>query len=124
MDQLDLWWQQLVDTISHDRMSLTATDFHQHPWSGDDTPNLISRILYKGGVPIFIDVFHADADPAVVADLMPPERPTGASAGATHWMYQVHSRPAFFLIDKAGTVRHCTGKDSELREWIRQLLGE
>ncbi len=65
-----------------------------------------------------------DADPALVADLMPVERPAGAAAGATHWMYQVHTRPAFFLIDKAGKVRHCTGKDAELREWIQRLLGE
>ena len=65
-----------------------------------------------------------DADPAVVADLMPQERPSGASAGATHWMSQVHARPAFFVIDKAGTVRHCTGRDIELREWIQRLLDE
>jgi hypothetical protein len=65
-----------------------------------------------------------DADPALVADLMPAERPAGAAAGATHWMYQVHTRPAFFLIDKAGKVRHCTGKDVELSEWIQRLLGE
>jgi len=65
-----------------------------------------------------------DADPSLVADLMPAERPAGAGAGATHWMYQVHTRPAFFLIDKAGTVRHCTGNDTELREWVERLLGE
>lgn len=65
-----------------------------------------------------------DADPALVADLMPVERPAGAGAGATHWMYQVHTRPAFFLIDKAGVVRHCTGSDAELREWIEQLVDE
>lgn len=65
-----------------------------------------------------------DADPAVVADLMPAERRVEASAGATHWMYQVHQRPAFFLIDKAGIVRYCTGDDTELREWIERLLDE
>jgi len=65
-----------------------------------------------------------DADPALVADLMPVERPAGAGAGATHWMYQVHTRPAFFLIDKAGTVRHCTGSDAELRDWIDRLVDE
>ena len=65
-----------------------------------------------------------DADTAVVADLMPAERPAGAGAGATHWMYQVHERPAFFLIDKAGIVRHGTGADTELRDWIERLLDE
>ncbi|UCD52741.1 MAG: hypothetical protein JSW27_08900 [Phycisphaerales bacterium] len=65
-----------------------------------------------------------DADPALVADLMPAERPSGANGGATHWMYQVHTRPVFFLIDKTGKVRHCTGKDAELREWIQRLLKE
>ena len=65
-----------------------------------------------------------DADPALVADLMPAERPAGAGAGATHWMYQVHTRPAFYLIDRAGVVRHCTGSDAELGTWIEQLLAE
>ena len=55
---------------------------------------------------------------------MPAERPAGANGGATHWMYQVHTRPVFFLIDKAGQVRHCTNKDAELRERIERLLGE
>ena len=65
-----------------------------------------------------------DGDPALVADLMPPERPAGARGGATHWLYQVHSRPAFFLIDKAGKVRHCTGEARRLNEWIESLLNE
>jgi len=65
-----------------------------------------------------------DADTSAVADLMPAERPAGAGAGATHWMYQVHERPAFFLIDKAGVVRYCTGRDTELRAWIERLLDE
>ena len=65
-----------------------------------------------------------DADPALVADLMAGGRPTGGAAGATHWMYQVHTRPMFFLIDKAGVVRHCTANAGELREWIERLLGE
>jgi hypothetical protein len=65
-----------------------------------------------------------DADTTAVADLMPAERPAGAAAGATHWMYQVHQRPAFYLIDKEGIVRYCTGDDTELRDWIERLLDE
>jgi len=65
-----------------------------------------------------------DGDPALVADLMPPERPAGAAAGATRWLYQVHSQPAFFLIDKAGKVRHCAGDAGRLNGWIESLLDE
>ncbi|MHC4518787.1 MAG: hypothetical protein ACYTAS_09390 [Planctomycetota bacterium] len=65
-----------------------------------------------------------DTEPALVADLMPVERPTAAAAGATHWMYQVHTRPAFFLIDKTGIVQHVTAAELELRQWIRRLLDE
>jgi hypothetical protein len=65
-----------------------------------------------------------DADPTLVADLMPPGRPPGATAGATHWLYQVHEQPASFLIDKKGIVRHCTAKESALRDWIERLLDE
>jgi hypothetical protein len=39
-------------------------------------------------------------------------------------MYHVHTRPAFFLIDKTGRVRHCTDQDAELRGRIRRLLDE
>ncbi len=65
-----------------------------------------------------------DSDPALVADLMPPGRPPGVAAGATHWLYQVHERPASFLIDKKGIVRHLTAKENNLREWIVELLEE
>lgn len=65
-----------------------------------------------------------DADPDLVADLMPPERPTVAASGATHWMYRVHARPAFFLIDKTGIVRHATTTELELRQWMQCLLDE
>jgi hypothetical protein len=74
-----------------------------------------------GGAPI---AGFLDADPVLVADLMQPERPRGATSGATHWLYQVHARPAFFLIDKTGTVRHCTGNAGELNERIESLLDE
>lgn len=65
-----------------------------------------------------------DSDPDLVADLMPPGRPPGVTAGATHWLYQVHERPASFLIDKKGIVRHCTERDSALRDWVEKLLDE
>jgi hypothetical protein len=65
-----------------------------------------------------------DHHPAVIADLMSPERPTAAAAGATHWMYQVHSRPMFFLVDKKGVVRRATATASALAEWIPRLLHE
>ncbi len=65
-----------------------------------------------------------DSDPDLVADLMPPGRPPGVTAGATHWLYQVHKRPASFLIDKKGIVRHCAERDSELRDWVERLLNE
>lgn len=65
-----------------------------------------------------------DSDPDLVADLMPPGRPPGVTAGATHWLYQVHERPASFLIDKKGIVRHCAERDSELRGWVERLLNE
>lgn len=65
-----------------------------------------------------------DSDPALVADLMPPGRPPGVAAGATHWLYQVHERPASFLIDKKGIVRYLTAKENNLREWIVELLEE
>jgi hypothetical protein len=74
-----------------------------------------------GGAPI---AGFLDADPALVADLMPPGRPPGVAAGATHWLYQVHERPASFLIDKTGIVRHLTAKEGDLREWIVELLEE
>ncbi len=61
-----------------------------------------------------------DSDPDLVADLMPPGRPPGVTAGATHWLYQVHERPASFLIDKKGIVRHCAERDSELRRLGRE----
>ncbi len=65
-----------------------------------------------------------DADPDLVADLMPPGQPPGVSAGATHWLYQVHERPASFLIDKKGIVRYCVAKESDLRDKIERLLQE
>lgn len=65
-----------------------------------------------------------DSDPALVADLMPAGRPPGVAAGATHWLYQVHARPASFLIDKKGIVRHLTLKEDDLRDRIEELLGE
>ena len=65
-----------------------------------------------------------DSDPALVADLMPPGRPPGVAAGATHWLYQVHERPASFLVDKKGIVRYLTPKENNLREWIVKLLEE
>ncbi len=65
-----------------------------------------------------------DADPVLVADLMPPGRPPGVAAGATHWLYQVHERPASFLIDKKGIVRYLTPNENNLREWIVELLEE
>lgn len=65
-----------------------------------------------------------DADPVLVADLMPPGRPPGVAAGATHWLYQVHERPASFLIDKKGIVRYLTPNENNLRAWIVELLEE
>ena len=65
-----------------------------------------------------------DSDPALVADLMAVERPAGATGGATHWLYQVHSRPAFYLIDKAGTVRYCTNEIGQVNRWVDLLLDE
>jgi len=65
-----------------------------------------------------------DSDPVLVADLMPPGRPPGVAAGATHWLYQVHERPVSFLIDKKGVVRHLTAKESDLRDRIEELLDE
>jgi len=74
-----------------------------------------------GGAPI---AGFLDGDPALVADLMAQERPAGAAGGATHWLYQVHSRPAFFLIDKAGKVRYCTNEAGQVNGWIEPLLDE
>jgi hypothetical protein len=65
-----------------------------------------------------------DTEPDVVADLMPPERPAVAAAGATNWLYQVHARPAFYLIDKMGIVRHITNADADLAAPIQRLLDE
>ena len=65
-----------------------------------------------------------DTEPEFIADLMPPERPTIAAAGATHWMYQVHARPAFYLIDKEGIVRHVADTESKLSDHIQRLLAE
>jgi len=65
-----------------------------------------------------------DSDPDLVADLMPPGRPPGVTAGATHWLYQVHERPASFLIDKKGIVRFCEPRENNLRERIVKLLEE
>ncbi|HOC65609.1 MAG TPA: carboxypeptidase regulatory-like domain-containing protein, partial [Sedimentisphaerales bacterium] len=65
-----------------------------------------------------------DSDPDLVADLMPPGRPPGVTAGATHWLYQVHERPVSFLIDKKGIVRFCEPRENNLRERIVELLDE
>jgi hypothetical protein len=65
-----------------------------------------------------------DTEPEFIADLMPPERPSIAAAGATHWMYQVHARPAFYLIDKEGIVRHVADTKSKLNDHIQRLLAE
>jgi hypothetical protein len=63
-----------------------------------------------------------DADPNMIAELMPPARPSAAE-GATHWLYQVHSCPAYFLIDKQGVVR-CNPGETELEDWVQRLLEE
>lgn len=65
-----------------------------------------------------------DADPDLVADLMPPGRPPGMSAGATHWLYQVHERPVSFLIDRKGIVRYCIARETDLWDKIERLLEE
>ncbi len=65
-----------------------------------------------------------DSDPDLVADLMPPGRPPGVTAGATHWLYQVHERPVSFLIDKKGIVRFCEPRENNLRERVVRLLDE
>lgn len=65
-----------------------------------------------------------DSDPDLVANLMPAGRPPGVTAGATHWLYQVHERPASFLIDKKGIVRFCEPRENNLRERIVKLLEE
>jgi len=65
-----------------------------------------------------------DSDPDLVADLMPPGRPPGVTAGATHWLYQVHERPVSFLIDKKGIVRFCEPRENNLRERIVVLFDE
>lgn len=64
-----------------------------------------------------------DADPNLVADLLPEDSPSGALAGATHYLYQVDLVPAVFLIDKRGKVRCCADLD-QIRERIDLLLQE
>ncbi len=63
-----------------------------------------------------------DADPNVAAEVTPPARPFEIG-GATHWLYQVHDCPAYFLIDKRGTVR-CCPRASDLEQWVQRLLDE
>jgi hypothetical protein len=64
-----------------------------------------------------------DADPNLVRDIMLPERPPGASAGATRWLYQVSKESAMFLIDKQGRVRYCV-ESPDLAERAKWLLEE
>jgi hypothetical protein len=106
----------------YDPQGLTIIAVYDHlPVPGPLAEDIVAQHLAAlfDGAPI---AGFLDADPALVADLMPPERPTVAAAGATHWMYQVHVRPAFYLIDKKGILRHAASTESKLTEQIERLL--
>lgn len=73
-----------------------------------------------GGLPI---AGCFDADPNSITDPMPKDRPLAASSGVTHWRYRVSTQPAFFLIDKQGTVRDCVER-RDLWDRVASLLAE
>jgi hypothetical protein len=88
-------------------------------------PERLTDLFVRSHTRQFSDVSLAgcfDADSDVIADLMPPARPVAAE-GATHWLYQVHDRPAYFLIDKQGLAR-CNPSAAELEDWVQRLLAE
>ncbi|MHC4115629.1 MAG: hypothetical protein ACYSSL_09990, partial [Planctomycetota bacterium] len=44
-------------------------------------------------------------------------------SGATHSLYDVKARPAYYIIDKNGLLRGAPSEDN-LTDWIEELLSE
>jgi hypothetical protein len=111
------WWRQCQSA------GLVVIAVYDHvPANGSVSPDdAVSRIvsLFQG-VPM---AGCLDADPALVADLMPKGDPGDAFAGATHSLYQVSVRPTTFLIDRAGRIRGCVDENT-VQERIEMLLQE
>jgi hypothetical protein len=58
MNKLDRCWQELIDTVMHERMSLTSADFHDDPRMFGDLPQFTGQIFYPTGIPIFVKELH------------------------------------------------------------------
>jgi hypothetical protein len=106
----------------HSRGLVVIAVYGYAPEDGSVNPeHAVGRILSLfEGVPI---AGCLDADPSLVADLMPRDDSGDAFAGATHSLYQVYVRPAMFLVDKQGRVRCCIDEKT-LGEQIDMLLQE
>src|SRR5271169_5431669 len=63
MHQGHLSRKQLVDTVLHDGMGLSAADFHQRPRPGHDTRNCIGVLLSSSRITVLFNVLHASPDP-------------------------------------------------------------
>ncbi|MEY3768865.1 MAG: hypothetical protein RLZZ11_1935 [Cyanobacteriota bacterium] len=45
MNQLDLWWQELVDAMAQQRVGLAAAHLHQRPRPADGAANPLQKFL-------------------------------------------------------------------------------
>src|SRR3954470_173775 len=50
--------QETIQPVFDDTMRLPAANFHQDPWAGNGTPNLLKDFLGESLVAIFVEIFH------------------------------------------------------------------
>src|SRR5581483_8720886 len=56
--QFNSFGQQEVEAVFHDRVRLSAADFHDHPGPGLDAADLVHHLARQLLVPVFVKVFH------------------------------------------------------------------
>ena len=109
----------------------TVVVIHRHV-AEQPAMDAVEQFVREGG---FDFAFGIDNDPNAVEDMLLPKKRSWQQgrilvprkglqpAGATASLYEVKTEPGYYLIDKNGLLR-VAPTDSNLADWIEELLGE